>query len=113
MCAYTQPAHREARGTGAATAAGATAGTAGAVTVSRGNFSVIIASPPFRARHWRTAIHAILKIRIVTTGGTLVMKTVFIPPRAHHLTSFHNWTLRGSERRFTLIAPTGSDVSRS
>src|SRR5713101_9702145 len=81
MCAYTQPVHREARGTG--TGAGAIARTAGAVTVSRGNFSVIMASPPFRARHWRTAIHAILKIRIVTTGGNVVVKTMFIPPRAN------------------------------
>src|SRR4029077_2124664 len=95
MCAYTQPAHRKGRGAG--TGASATAGTAGAVTVSRGNFSVIIASPPFRARHWRTAIHTNLKIRNKITGGNVVVKTMAIPPRAHHLTSFHNWTLRGSE----------------
>ena len=65
---------------GAATGPGATAGTAGAVTVSRGNFSVIIASPPFRARQFRTAMHASPKTRNKITGGTAAVKIMAVPP---------------------------------
>jgi hypothetical protein len=77
MCAYTQPAHREGRGTGTVCGTGMVIGTA---TVSRGIFSVIMASPPFFARHTCTALHKSRKIAKVTTGGTAVANIMAISP---------------------------------